>query len=290
LGYDLPTRRVQPGEGLPVTLYWQGLRWMGEDFVIFERLLDNQGRAWGGYDRRAKENYSTLFWAPDEIVTDGFAVPVAPDAPDGVYNLSLGWYHKVEGEAQSLPIIDPADGQPSGTTAVTIGPIKVGGPPPGVTVTQAVPQNEFNIILGEQIKLLGYDLSDPRIDRAADEAVTSPSNPPTFQPSDTLHLTLYWQALTPSTIDYTVFVHLRNAAGETAAQKDSPPVDGAYPTTLWDAGEIIKDEIVIPLENVTPGQYDLVVGIYDFQTGLRLAVPENLNNEIVLSKMEVDTP
>ncbi len=42
IGYELPTRRVEPGGGLPITLYWQGLEWLGEDFVIFDRLLDNQ--------------------------------------------------------------------------------------------------------------------------------------------------------------------------------------------------------------------------------------------------------
>ncbi len=289
LGYDLPTRRVQPGEGLPVTLYWQGLRWMGEDFVIFERLLDNQGMAWGGYDRRAKENYSTLLWAPGEIVIDGFAVPVDAAAPPGVYNLSLGWYRRVGEQADSLAILKPETGEPSDSTAVTIGPIKVGGPPPGVTVATVTPQTEVNVTLGEQIKLLGFDLAGQPVSQPTTGEASA--DPLLLQSSKPLHLTLYWQALTAPAIDYTVFAHLRNAAGETVAQKDSPPTGGAYPTSLWDANEIIKDEITISLENVTPGRYDLVVGMYDFQTGLRLAVPGNPNSEIVLTKtIRVDSP
>ena len=70
-------------------------------------MLDSQQNARGGYDRLARENYSTLLWAPGEIITDGFAVPVAADAPDGIYTLSLGWYREVDGQAASLPILDP---------------------------------------------------------------------------------------------------------------------------------------------------------------------------------------
>lgn len=285
LGYELPTRRIQPGDGLPVMLYWQGLRWMAEDFVIFNRLLDNQGMAWGGYDRRAKENYSTLFWAPGEVIADGFAVPVDAAAPPGIYTLSLGWYRRAGEQADSLAILDAQTGEPNGPTAVTIGPIKVGGSPPEVTVVAATPQNKLDVTFGEQIKLLGFDLASQQ----ASELAKSVSDLPTFRPSGSLHLTLYWQALTAPATDYTVFAHVRNPAGETVAQKDSPPVGGAYPTSLWDAGEIIKDEVTVPLENVIGGKYDVVVGMYDFQTGLRLAVPENLNGEIILAKITVAT-
>lgn len=283
LGYDLPSRRVQPGGGLPITLYWQGLRWMGEDFVIFNRLLDNQGIAWGGYDRRAKENYSTLFWAPGEVVTDGFAVPVDPAAPPGIYTLSLGWYRRVGGQAESLPILNPETGEPGELTAVTIGPVKVGGPPPGVIVTAAAPRNKLAVTLGEQIRLLGFNLENQQVGGPAD----SISHLPAFPPSDSLHLTLYWQALAVPSTDYTVFAHLRNAAGETVAQKDSPPAGGVYPTSLWDSGEIIKDELNIPLEQVKPGQYELVVGLYDFASGARLPVTGSADGAIRLGTIEV---
>ncbi|MBE7549490.1 MAG: glycosyltransferase family 39 protein [Anaerolineales bacterium] len=282
LGYDLPVRRVQPGEGLPVTLYWQGLRWMGEDFVIFNRLLDNQGMAWGGYDRRAKENYSTLFWAPGEVITDGFAVPVDAAAPPGIYTLNVGWYRRVGGQADSLAILDPQTGQPGGSTAVTIGPVKVGGPPPGVTVTAAAPKYKIDVTLGEQIKLLGFDL----MSRQASEPTKSVPNLPTFQPSDSLHLALYWQALAIPATDYTVFAHLRNAAGETVAQKDGLPAGGVYPTGLWEAGEIIKDEVTIPLDTLAPGSYQLAVGMYNLATGARLPVPGSPDNAILLGLFE----
>ncbi len=296
LGYDLPSRRVQPGEGLPLTLYWQGVQWMGEDFVIFNRLLDNpqdysQQMAWGGYDRLAKENYSTLYWAPGEIVTDGFAVPVAPDAPAGVYTLALGWYRRVNGQAQSLFILNPETGEPTEATSVTIGPIKVGGPPPGITVAKVVPQTEVNVVLGAQLKLLGFDITaecaGPGVECGKlDTELNFRTENLKFK-TQNLKLTVYWEALTQPETDYTVFVHVCNAAGEIVTQKDSPPVGGAYPTSLWDAGEIIKDEMGLSLDQLEPGQYELVVGMYDFTTSVRLPVEGSPDGTILLQSFEV---
>jgi hypothetical protein len=280
LGYDLPARRVDPGGGLPVTLFWQGQEWLGEDFVIFTRLLDNSQVAHGGYDRRAKENYSTLYWAPGEIITDGFAVPVDPAAPNGVYTLSVGWYRRAAGGAESLPLINPDTGEPMGLTAVTLGPIKVGGPPPGVTVPRAAPENVINAVLGDQIKLLGFDVSGSRF-----KVQSSGFN---LEPGTlNLKLTFYWQAITQPAADYTVFVHVRDAFGQAVAQKDRPPVEGAYPTGLWDAGEIINDELEVTLGPLPPGRYQVVTGLYDAVTGGRLAVEGSVDEAILLQEFEV---
>jgi hypothetical protein len=100
-----------------------------------------------------------------------------------------------------------------------------------------------------------------------------PTNSPNSPNSpNSLYLTLFWQALRQPDADYTAFVHIRDAAGNVIAQKDQPPAGGSYPTGLWDAGEIIRDEIEIPLDGVPAGQVEVVVGLYDFATGQRLPV------------------
>jgi hypothetical protein len=279
LGFQLPSRRVEPGSGLPLTLYWQGLKWMGEEFVIFTRVLDNQQASWGGYDRLARENYSTLLWAPGEVVIDGFTVPVAADAPDGVYTLSLGWYRQVDGQAESLPLLAPETGQPTETTSITIGPIKVGGPPAGIIERQADPQIESNIALDGQIMLLGFDTDNQKAVGLGADGVISELQP--------LELTLYWQALERIDTDYTVFAHLRDSNGDIAAQTDSPPTHGAYPTSLWEVGEIIIDKRSIPTGHLSGGRYDLVVGLYDPSTGTRLPVDGEPNGAIILQPFEL---
>jgi hypothetical protein len=268
LGYHLPSRRVEAGEGLPVTLYWQGLQWMGESFVIFNRLLDNQQVSWGGYDRLPLEDYDTLLWAPHEIVFDGFAVPVDEDARDGVYMLRVGLYRQIDNQARSLRIRHPETGALTDQSSISIGPVKVGGPPAGVTVDQADPQHPVGVDLAKQITLLGYDLD--------------------LIENTRLDLTFYWQALTEPETDYTIFAHVRDAAGETIAQNDNLPTNGLYPTSLWDPQETIKDDFSVPIEQLSTGRYQLVVGLYDRATGERLPVKGSANGEILLETFEVE--
>lgn len=273
LGYDLPTRRIQPGQRLPLTLYWQALAYMGEDYQIFDNLLDSEQRRWGGYDRRPRDGYSTLLWVPGEVITDAFGVPVDPSAPNGIYTIDIGLYHPTEKGAVSIPLVQ--DGQPTRLNSLRLGPIKVGGPPPGVTVETPRPQIKVNQTLGNQITLLGYDVEQPSKDCQLSAGGCQ------------LIIRLYWRADTVPLADYTTFLHLRDAANENITQKDTPPAVGRYPTSLWDAGEIIMDEIGLPLAEVPSGRYTPVVGLYNLTSGERLAVPNQPANEIPLEPIEL---
>lgn len=253
LGYDLPLRRVQPSEGLPVLLHWQALQRMREDYVMFVRLLDADQQVWGGYDRLPQETYSTILWVPGEVVSDGFVVPIKEDAPKGMYYLALGFYYLQEGQPVSLPLVQ--NGSPTEETRVLIGPVKVGGPPPGVTLDRFTPQVVRDDQFGDNpvIRLKGYDL-----DIQAGQ----------------LRLTLYWQSEMQTEIDYTRFVHLRDPQDQTVAQSDGLPGGGSYLTSLWDPGEIIPDTVTVPLPaELLPGEYTLAVGLYEAATGQRLPVP-----------------
>ncbi|MDM8520739.1 glycosyltransferase family 39 protein [Anaerolineales bacterium HSG6] len=95
-----------------------------------------------------------------------------------------------------------------------------------------------------------------------------------------LQLTLFWQSLHPVSHDYTVFVHLRDLAGNTLAQTDSQPVQGRYPTSHWQSGETIIDPISLPLpENLPINDYQIFVGMYRLDTLERLPVGNDLSGE-----------
>lgn len=83
----------------------------------------------------------------------------------------------------------------------------------------------------------------------------------------TLPLALYWRAARPLSQNYTVYIHLVDAAGAKLAQRDMPPRDGSLPTTNWRVGELIRDDQDLPVAaGVAPGRYRLLVGMYDPQT------------------------
>ena len=282
VGYDLGANRAEPGGGVPLTLYWQGLDWLGSDYTIFIKLLAADQSVHGGRDRLPNEGYRTLYWAPGEFITDPFGLPVNPDAPPGIYTINIGLYQQVGEQAVSLPLVQ--DGQPLEATSITIGPIKIGDTPPGLTITEADPQNPLNQPFGDapNLTLLGYNLTDEN-----GLHISQSSTLPLLQPSN-LYLTLYWRSEAPLPADYTTFVHLRDAAGENVTQKDQPPLMGAYPTSLWDPGELLADLIDVPLPTELPaGEYDVVIGLYDFQTGQRLTMPENPAREVRLTTLVV---
>jgi hypothetical protein len=128
LGYSLPGNQVKAGEAFPLTLYWQAPLEMSPqaDFVQFNHLVDHQGNLWGGYDRQPLEYYSTLLWAPGEVVIDGYTVPVNADAPPGEYYLNIGFYLRVGEAAVNLPLV--VRDKMTEVTHVTVGPIQVVAP------------------------------------------------------------------------------------------------------------------------------------------------------------------
>jgi 4-amino-4-deoxy-L-arabinose transferase-like glycosyltransferase len=249
LGYDFSTRRAHPGDRLPITLYWRARKAMQNHYILFNHLLALEDlQQWGGGDRVPQDYYSTILWAPGEVVVDSYTVPVSRKAPPGVYRLDVGAYLEMDATTVSLPLI--ANGEALDQSAVTVATIKVGGPPPGAVIDDPQPEHIRNDNLSDLVTLIGYDLQ---------------------QAPTTLTVTLYWRCDAPPPADYTTFVHLRNQNGDVVAQMDRPPAAGAYPTSLWDPGETIRDRVVVPLPaEMKSGDYQLVVGLYDPTTGQRL--------------------
>ena len=86
-----------------------------------------------------------------------------------------------------------------------------------------------------------------------------------------LEVMLWWQASERPQGDYTVFVQLLDSEGTYLAGADAPPVNGDYPTRLWQDGDIIDDLHIFPDISAYPaGEYQLAIGFYDPVTGGRL--------------------
>ncbi len=74
-------------------------------------------------------------------------------------------------------------------------------------------------------------------------------------------LILIWQAMASMDTDYTLFVHVLDADGETLANADHLP---PRPTREWRPGQIVPDRVrlALPLD-LPPGDYRIAVGLYD---------------------------
>jgi len=141
------------------------------------------------------------------------------------------------------------------------------------SIPVAAPQEQLEIhFQDESFSLMGFSL---------------PRDP--IQPGHDLVLTLFWQARGPALRPYTVFNHLLDDQGVLVAQRDGWPQNGSWPPTCWRSADIIVDTYAIPLpEDLPAGQYDLLTGLYDAQTGKRLPLAAG-SSAIELAKIQVNT-
>ncbi len=244
VGYDLAGDTFQPGQTVGVSLYWQAVRKPEQDRRFVLRLADDGGRRWGEITiRPAGDGYPTPAWDAGEIVKGQHELRLPVDAPAGRYRVELAALGD-GGRRGLIGWLRPG--------AVRLGTIRVAERPRTFEVP-AIPY-PLRADFGDQIRLLGYDLAENQA-----------------RPGDTLHLTLYWQALRPAEASYTVFTHLLDAQERVWGQRDSIPKGGQYPTTLWAAGEVVDDRYEIAIDAEAPaGEYTLAVGLYDAATGQRL--------------------
>lgn len=248
IGYSLDKLAVLPGEDAVITLYWKSLVTTDEDYTVFVHLLGSDGTMWGARDTYpGLGRLPTSQWQVERYLVDSISVPVSADAArvaPTALTLEVGMYDL--DSMQRLPIVN-ATGR--AVEFPTIGRLKLASRISPVTVTPFPDRRRF----GQEIALVSYDV------------------PSTAMPDQPLTITLYWQALTTPTNDYSVFIHLINSDDKIIAQQDGPPMRGDYPTSLWSAPEIVVDthEVRLPA-TLMPGDYRVRLGLYNPTDGMRM--------------------
>jgi hypothetical protein len=244
LGYEVAQRSIKPGESLQVTLYWRALTPMNESYRVFVHLVGQDNRMAGGVDViPVRGAFPTVYWKPGDTLRDVVQIPVALNAVPGKYTIETGLY-PVGKPGERLAITS------SGEERALLEAIKV-APRDKVVYN---PRTRVNANFGDQIELEGYDANIEQ---------------------NTLRLILYWRVRTTVREDYTVFVHVLDADGNRIAQADQQPQAGNYPTSIWDAGEQVRDEYVLPFPAFVQR---VIIGLYRAGTGERLPVLDTHGN------------
>ncbi len=247
--YSLDQDKYAPGDTLRLTLHWEALDRSAEDYSVSVKLLDMDGTVLAQQDSGPqKGQYPTSHWLPGERIADQHELKIPSDTPLGQYRLQVIPYRPAD-----LSRLLTLDAEATPVEETLFAGVKVKPPlEPG----QLSIQHPLQVNLGDQVTLLGYDVS-----------------PGAVQPGQSLDLTLYWQARREMGEDYTVFTHLVAADGHIVAQQDNQPAEGRYPTSIWDAGEIVVDRYRLTIIPDAPGgEYHLEVGLYLLSTLERLKV------------------
>lgn len=262
LGSNLAPAQLTPGERLAVTLFWQASAAPLPDAQFRLQLVDKAGTLWQEMPiRPAGDAHPTDRWHSSDQFKGQFLLRLPPDAPGGSYRVLL----VAEPPLQRTDLgstVRRALGV--GDEDITLGRVQVEQPQgdltpaPGTPVptpSDRVASHPMLATLGEGVRFLGYDLE-------TDAA----------HPGETVSFTLYWQCLQPMDLSYTVFTHLLGPSMEVTGQKDSLPLDGAYPTTQWQPGEVIADRYSFAVfPDAPPGIHQIEIGMYRAETDTRLS-------------------
>jgi hypothetical protein len=103
----------------------------------------------------------------------------------------------------------------------------------------------------------------------------------TVEPGETARVTLYWEVLGETDTNYVLFAQLFGRAAVKVGQRDTYPGLGHYATSFWQPGQVIVDEVPLPVASdaVTPSRLRLDAGLYE-RGGGRLAVLDGAANPI----------
>jgi 4-amino-4-deoxy-L-arabinose transferase-like glycosyltransferase len=260
LGYDVAMD--DQGPTLDLTLYWQALAPMTDDYVLSLQLVSpvagDTTLRWNYNSWPGHGNYPTSAWQPGEVIADRYRLQLPDsDSVTQAWQLQAIFYHPETSER----LLVQADEQPIGD-ALPLTLLRVRGKTPDCPAETATSR-------------------PPTLDNAV--ALTHAS---VTQQGDELMVTLCWASRRPLAEDYAVFVHLYDNQGALLSVGDGPPMDDAFPTHLWQTGDVVSDRHRLALP---PGpslaQARIGVGLYRLEDGTRLTAlqgAERLPNDTIV--------
>jgi 4-amino-4-deoxy-L-arabinose transferase-like glycosyltransferase len=217
------------GDLLGITTVWDVLQ-PPPSLSFSLRLRDAQGRTWISSDYVPLEGSApTNVWPAGHQVEDRRGIFLPPDLPPGPYAVFLELY-------------DPATGVPvkvGEQDGATIASIEVSAAVTAPDPASLPIPRRINGRLGEQLELLGYDIT-----------------PRPLRPEQGATLTLWWRAVDRITQPYRVHVQ---AKGEDAglAFAASYPLSGGSAET-WQPGQIVRERYSLDLDPASAtGDYRL---------------------------------
>ena len=218
---------VASGEHLPVTLIWRTTADLPSDVHISLRLVDEKGKNVTQLDDTLLSGWLPTSSLPAKWPLLSFnRLRIPAGILPGMYQLQVGIYRKGAGEWQL----------PDGHTRYALGEVEVIAARPGAPPD---PWHEFKpapqVVFGDVIRLVGYDYSVARARQGRGFV-----------------LRLLWQAERRPMEDYTLQVELIDALGRVWRDWQHIPTDGRLPTSRWDEGQTVRDEIPLVLPAPAP--------------------------------------
>lgn len=237
---ELPERVVQGGE-IILDLFWEESAPFAPGLQLALSIDGNEVLV------EPISNYDSGLWQPGDIIQEKYRLPVPASLDAGNVAISL------------MPLT--ADGSPLNGAAFELGSVEVQSLDRLFTLPDVI-ELPLDVNFGPAIGLRGANLDD--------------FNP---APGDTLSMILFWQTNEATEAPVTAFVHLVDRQGNIVTQSDRWP--GGLPSNTWAANQVIVDEyeLILP-DDLVAGDYQIMVGLYDGESGRRLPAVDNAGEHL----------
>ena len=107
-GFDVQETDLHPGDNLKLTLFWQGMVPIEQNYQIFVHLMDENWQQVAGTDMAARDGWwPTSVWEPNQLFDDEVIVALPAELPAGQYTLIAGLYQL--DTLERLPVDGPGD-------------------------------------------------------------------------------------------------------------------------------------------------------------------------------------
>jgi len=221
---QLSTETTSPDAVLELQTVWGTTVPPGKDLQIEIALVDEEGNVGQTQRFPISPDWPTGEWPANAIARDRYSFQVQPWLRDGSHSIVLRIMKEEQPMGKKVEVGE----------MVMLAPERNFAAP---SMSQTV-----GTTFGDALRLLGYDLE---------------------MQDSSVHITLHWQALRRMETFYKFFIHLLNRdTGELVSQTDWAPRDWTYPTHWWETGEIVSEDVTLPLATIKEGTYILAVGVY----------------------------
>ena len=250
VGVDVPQTTVTQGGIIPLSIA------LHADTSPADLLFPYATFGETTYQFTTDSHWLTPYWQPDETIVERYNFRAPIDLKPGQYPLKIGVRNLSQG-GNSLTFSD-------GSTMLAVRII---------TVLEASRLQTPEIMLADIDHQFG--LVSASAVANGQRRTTVWDQPLIVHPGQDIHVYLKWAALSTPADNYKVFVHLMTGATTVVAQRDAPPLGGAYPTFLWFPKWIPGQTLIDPYRltvpsDVPPGDYRIEVGMYGFNTFQRV--------------------
>ena len=250
---DMALANLEPvsGEAILLLTQWRALQDIPHGLILRLELVGPAGHVWGVYQFRAgPAHVPALGWSAGETFVERRGLVIPTGTPPGDYTLRMHvlFPHGDEWSPEGGPF--------------DVGAVHVGRSAPDPA---ALPGHEWGATFGDTLALVGYEPWGQH-----------------FTQGNPLLFNLYWQALAHPPEDYELGIELVDDGGTVLAERRVQPVAEWFPTSRWQAGDVLMGCYDLPLPlDTPPGRYHIRLTVY-------AAAGSPLPASVTLPQVEVD--